>query len=688
MILCVVKVKHSILIIAFVSLCAAGFSQGIDMAAVNAEENFQWGVRAYHNGYYNQAVFYFEKALSLKPNNVTERIWLGRTLYKSGFENAALNEWNAILDLEKGSALLENIVQVISARRGLLAHLLPEEPLVISTVVDAAASGYYPFRRPTSVRPLDDGTLYIVAFGTNEIVHIDANGTVIDVLRGGIEGFDHPFDVLRTDDGFLFVSEYEGSRIAKCTLEGEKLKIIGEKGIGEGNLLGPQFLAMDGKGYLYVTDYGTKRAVKFDQDGNYILSIGTGKESGPELKGPTGIAINGENVYVADNILKQIFVFDESGNLITSYGRNFLKGPEGIFFTDAETLFVADTRMFAEATRIVKLDIPNEQWSEVGGIGDRAERFLHISRDPNADVFAVDHNANKVLALTPMSALSQGIFVQIERIESQNFPEVFLDVAVEDRAGNPVVGLKKENFVITESYKPVGMEKAFLYQSVREVPVAEIVLLLEKSKEAETSKNDFVKAANSIYDRLGKAGGISIVSAGLNAVLEAGREATRLVKMDSIAAGAFSSDWKFDTGVRMAATRLLGSRYKRAVIFMTQGAVSGLPYSDYTLMELLQYLNNNHIGFYILNFGNEDPHEDLRFLCEETAGKAYSFYAPDGINACVDHIISRDDPRYVLRYQSRADTRFGRRFIGVEVEVVLRKRNGRDESGYYGPIQF
>jgi hypothetical protein len=681
-------IKYTIIL----SLILAGgflFCQGIDMAAVNAEENFQWGVRAFHNGYYNQAIFYFEKALSFKPNNVTERIWLGRTLYKSGFEDAALNEWNNVLGQGKGTALLENIIQVISIRRGLLTQIVPEDELVTSTIIDATKNGYHPFRRPTSVRPRKDGTFFIVAFGTNEIIHIDANGTVIDVLRGGIEGFDHPFDVLETDDGFLFVSEYEGARIAKCTLEGDKIKIIGKKGIKEGELLAPQFLAMDSKGYIYTTDYGNKRVTKYDQDGNYILTIGTNKETGAVLGGPTGIATIDGSVYIADNIKKKIFVFDESGNSLTSYGQGFLKGPEGIFFLDGNTLLVADTSTFAEETRIVKLDIKNERWTIHSDIGNQSERLLHIAADPNADFFVVDYNLNKIFTLTPMSVLSQGLFVQIERVEAHNFPDIMLDVAVQDREGNPVVGLKKENFVITESYKPVAREKVLLYQPVQEAPLLDIVILVEKSEKIGVYKKELVAAANSICDLAGNNRAITVVAAGENGVLEAGRDASQLNKIDSITTGSFSQKWRFDSGLRMAATRLLSARSKRAIIFLTEGSPGDQPFTDYTLLELLHYMRNNYIGFYVLNVGTTHRlHDDIAFLCEETDGKAYSYYEPDGIRQCIDHIKNRKDPRYVLKYQSQSDTRFGRRFIGVEVEVVLRKRNGRDENGYYGPIQF
>jgi hypothetical protein len=250
------------------------------------------------------------------------------------------------------------------------------------------------------------------------------------------------------------------------------------------------------------------------------------------------------------------------------------------------------------------------------------------------------------------------------------------------------VGLKKENFVITESYKPVSPDRVVLYQPVREAPLIDIVILVEKSEKTGGYKKELVAAAQSICELAGNDRAVTVVAAGENGILEAGRDASRLNKIDSITAGTFSRQWRFDLGLRMAATRLLSARSKRAIIFLTEGSPGDLPFSEYTLLELDQYMRNNYIGFYVINVGTAGLHDDIAFLCKETDGNSYSYYEPDGIRQCMDHIKNREDPRYILTYTSKSDPRFGRRFIGVEVEVVLRKRNGRDESGYYGPIQF
>lgn len=658
----------------------------IDMEEIQADENFQWGVRAFHNGYFNQAIFYFEKALGFKPLGVRDRLWLGKALYKSGFEEAALNEWNSLLERGKGTVLLENAVRIITMRRGFGREIAEPERFVISSVITSSRTTYREFKRPSSVRARKDGSLYIVAFGTNEILKVNANGTILEVLKGGLEGYDHPFDIIETDKGFLYISEYEGNRIAKCNLAGEKLGFIGKKGINDGDLLGPQFLTMDKKGYLYVTDFGNKRVNKYDQDGQFILSFGGRKAGKSILESPTGIEVFENKIFVADVKQKKIFVFDDSGNHLGSYDDNFLWGPEGLYFDNQNLLYIADTAPFAAKTRIVTFDILQEKWNVQVDLGKEASRLLQVTIDPNGDLFTVDYNLNKIFGLSPLSSLSSGLFVQIERIDATQFPEIIVDVSVQDRYGRPITGLNQNNFIMTESSVPVS--DMSLFKPVQESDNFEVVLLLEKSHKTSKLKKEMKDTINGIYSNIGNTKKIMIVSTGKNPVFEADVNASRLEKIDVINLGQYTDQWQFDTGLRLATTKLLPYRTKRAIVFITEGSLSGNPFSNYSLLDLTYYMKNNYIRFYAITIGKEKMNQDIEFMCNETGGKVFSANAPEGVTMVIKEIIAQRDPRYVITYRSGADTRFGRRFISSEVEVNMRKRSGRDENGYFGPIEF
>ena len=122
------------------------------MDQVRADEYFRWGVIAYHNGYYSNALLSFENALSFKAGNTQTHFWLGKTLYKSGLEEQALQEWRFVVQNDAGTQLLNSYIDVVSFRRALDPELRQEDRYVLSSTIDARAGANYPLRRPTSIR--------------------------------------------------------------------------------------------------------------------------------------------------------------------------------------------------------------------------------------------------------------------------------------------------------------------------------------------------------------------------------------------------------------------------------------------------------------------------------------------------------------------------------------------------------
>ena len=80
--------------------------------------------------------------------------------------------------------------------------------------------------------------------------------------------------------------------------------------------------------------------------------------------------------------------------------------------------------------------------------------------------------------------------------------------------------------------------------------------------------------------------------------------------------------------------------------------------------------------------------EELEYLADASGGQTGYAYGADGVASMVARIRSRPSGRYLLRYQSVHPTDFGRRYIPVEVEVYLLERSGRDEAGFFGPLEF
>jgi len=161
---------------------------GSDLDTVQAREEFRIGVQAYYRFSYNEAIRSFERALSFWPGEPLILDWLGKSYYRSGIENTAFRVWQAAAE---GYGISSGQGMLISSRMETLRNrrlLLP----VADDEVRYVESGRYPgknnemvyFRQPTSVLALNDGSAWVVAYGSNEILRIDPNGIIRERKRG------------------------------------------------------------------------------------------------------------------------------------------------------------------------------------------------------------------------------------------------------------------------------------------------------------------------------------------------------------------------------------------------------------------------------------------------------------------------------------------------------------------------
>ncbi len=173
-----------------------------------AEQEFRRGVQAYYRGAFNDSILEFEKALSYLPSENIILDWLGKAYYRSGVEGAALEHWQYAAGEGYGGILLQNRIEIVRDRRILSGGAL-DKP------VRYTEAGSYPgrnsennlvFSQPTSVLPNTDGTMWVLSYGTNELIKLDLNGLVIDRNGGYFNGFDRPMDLIRLHNGNLLVS--------------------------------------------------------------------------------------------------------------------------------------------------------------------------------------------------------------------------------------------------------------------------------------------------------------------------------------------------------------------------------------------------------------------------------------------------------------------------------------------------
>jgi DNA-binding beta-propeller fold protein YncE len=660
-----------------------GGDSGYDRDVLSAREEFRLGVQAYNRYAFNEAILSFERALSFRPGESLILDWLGRAYYRSGLEDTALRQWQAAAEgygLSSGEGLLiGSRIETVRNRRGLYSLLSDEVRYVEAGRYPGRYDNMVLYRQPTAVLAQEDGSVWVVAYGSNELVRIDVNGLIRQRRRGPLNGFDRPYDLVRGLDGRLYLSEFRGGRISVLNSEGEWQSYIGSKGLQEGMLAGPQNLAVDEEGYLYVVEYGNRRISKFDPDGVFILSFGTRRTGFQGFLSPTGIAAGNGLVYVADGVSRCIYTFDKNGAYRGILVGEGLLGPESLRFTREGQILAADTN------RILLIDPNSSVIRELGRAGGSKIRIIGAEADRNGNILAANFQADEVSVMTSLDDMASGLFVQIDRVNPDNFPLVTVELQIQDRRRRPVVGLDARNFILSEEGKPV-LEQNFLGAGYRDVP-GDIAVLMEGSPNMSSLEQDLAAALRDI-NRSGRV--VSLFSAGEQPVRlrisgPSGLASSGAVTL-AIRGASYSPRWRFDLGLRLAATDLLPGSKKRAVVFISSGSLGELAFEQYGLSELAAYLGNNGIIFHAIIIGDLPAAEELRYLCEETGGQVVPLYRPEGIGPVLQSLGANPSGAYTLSYRSQLPTDFGRAYMPIEAEVYLLERSGRDQIGYFPPL--
>ena len=645
-----------------------------------ASDAFRLGVQAYYRGAFNEAVVQFETALSYLPNDNLILDWLGKSYYKTGLEGSALSYWQSAVNNGYGGLLLQNKIEIVRERR----VTGDSEDKLLRLSEAGSFSGLFNnnliFSGPVSVQPNYDGTLWVVAYNSNEIVLINQNGKIIDRLEGPINGFDRPSDILRLHDGRLLVSEFAGDRLSLLSSKGHFEKYIGQKGRMLGGLVGPLYIAQDYLERIYVTDYGNRRVDVYDKDGEPVFYFGGAQAGFEGLKGPTGIAIIDDYVFVADDYTGCVYQFDRSGNFLRELvEKGTFSHPEAIKVWN-------DKLVICDSNKVVSIDCDTGALFEFVRTGNAPSRVTTANPDINGNLLVSDFTANEVYVMSQTQELVGGLFVQIEQIDASKFPNVTVELRVENRHRQPLVGLQEENFYLSENKQPVTNLR--MLGAASNNTLSDITIIIDCStNNIAAYKSEIETAVKEIAQNM-NGGTLRIVSASAIPVTEyVGRP--DMLGDFTIAAlkNPSAKIINADLALRLAANDLINAEKKRAVVLITSGESSSYNFENYNMAELVSYMNNNSIGFSVIQVKDGAVCDEISYICDNTFGEVYYIFRPQGLSDVVKDIIETPQGIYQLSYTSSMQTNFGTKYLPLEAEVYLLNRSGRDETGYFAPLQ-
>ena len=645
-----------------------------------AAEEFRRGVQAYYKGAFNEAILQFEKALSYLPDDNLILEWLGNTYYKAGLEGSALSYWQTASENGYGGLLLQNKIEIVRERR--VTGDSAEKLMRLSEAgsFSGILNNNLVFSGPLSVLPNSDGTFWITAYNSNELIKINLNGIVQQRITGPLTGFDRPVDVIRLKNGNLLVSESAGNRLALLDNNGHFQKHIGKTGRGIGELVGPQYLAEDSIGRIYVTDYGNRRICVFDKDGNGLYSFGKKQGSFPGLKAPTGIAVINESVFVADETKGCIYEFDRAGNYLRKLVEDdTFNKPESIKIYQ-ENLLVCDQN------KIIGVDADTGALFEYVRTGNAPSRVTAAVEDVNNNVIVTDYSANEIYLMSKIQELVGGLFVQIENVDASHFPNVTVELKVENRHRQPIVGLQLNNFYISENKRPVS--KMQFVGAGSNNTSADITIVVDRTASSAKYKAEIESAIKEIAATMNENSVLRVISAGVIPVIEYTGKPAGVENFDCDALkNPVSKNSSVDLAIRLAANDLINGNKKRSIILISDGNTSSQSFGKYTLAEMASYLNNNTIGLSFVQINQQAVASEYDYLLSNTCGEAYYVFRPEGLENVMMNIIDEPNGIYQISYVSSLQTNFGENFLPVEVEAYLLNRSGRAESGYFSPLQ-
>ena len=684
--------KKSIFILAALFFTYNAFSQTTYSAGLNtydnrirsaeegfAAEEFRRGVQSYYKGSYNEAIVQFEKALSYLPDDNLILEWLGNSYYKSGMEGSALSYWQTASDNGYGGLLLQNKIEIVRERR--ITGDSTDKLMRLSEAgsFSGLLDGNLIFSGPVSILPNNDGTFWVTAYNTNELLKINLNGLVLNRITGPLNGFDRPLDIIALKNGSLLLSESAGNRLSLLDSKGFFQKYIGTKGRKVGEMVGPQYLAEDDYGRIYVTDFGNRRVDVFDAEGNGLFYFGTKTTSFVGLKCPTGIAVYNDSIFVADEDKGCIYEFDRSGNFIRQLVEdNTFKKPEAIKIYQ-QGLLVCDQN------KLIGVEADTGALFEYARTGNAPSRVTTAIEDVNNNVIVSDFLSNEIYIMSKMQELIGGLFVQIENVDASAFPNVTFEIKVENRHRQPVVGLQANNFYISENKRPAAQVQFIGAGSNNSG--ADITLVIDRSASSEY-KEEIETAVKEIAASMKEKSILRLVSAGQIPVLEyvGSPEGVKNFNIESLK-NPQAKNTSIDLALRLAANDLINADRKRSIIFISDGNVSSSSFEKYTLAELSSYLNNNIIGFSFIQLSQKAVASEYDYLISNTRGELYYVYRPESLSSVVSDIINQPNGIYQLSYLSSLPTNFGENFLPLEIEVYLLNRSGRAESGYFAPLE-
>lgn len=202
---------------------------------------------------------------------------------------------------------------------------------------------------PVAVVSDEQGRFYVSDSVRRAVFRFAQDGTWETVIGSG-DGLERPTGLAYDRElRRLWVVDTARHRLLAFDPDGDLVRTVGRRGVGEGEFNYPVAVALDRDGRLFVTDSMNFRVQVLDADGEPLYAFGRGGKGPGDLDKAKGLALDSSgHVYVVEGLHDVIQVFDDHGRLLTVIGGTgngpgeFVL-PAGIHIDAADRILVADS---------------------------------------------------------------------------------------------------------------------------------------------------------------------------------------------------------------------------------------------------------------------------------------------------------------------------------------------------------
>ena len=686
-----------------------------------ARFEFFQGVNLYNTGNFAQALLAFRNAVTLhtrdntkilskNENNIINmyKFWLSKANYAYGNEEIAEVLWRELISQDFFPSYLRNKIEILQSQKSTDTTIQLSQLSRVGSINLAEKQ----LLLPMMLKSLNNGTIGLTVLKSNVVALINPTGVISRFLSKNIEAFQFPTDIEQLSNGTIIVSEFGANSLSSFTSSGSYIAPFikqnkNEDTIANGNitnkniLVGPQFITKDVFDNIYVSVYGTAEIAKFSPEGVLVQRFGKAIDSFFGLENPTGIVVQGNQLWVANNgdTSPTLIEFDTSGNYVSTVSFNDIV----LSNANIESILSIDDNMLMLTLTNSLMKFDSKQRKIIDRLEDSEfSKLISATIDKNGLLWVADQGRHRLDIFTNISNFYTGLHVNVLAIHKSHYPKILIVFSVKNSSGKSITGLTASSIALTEANSSVlsfnVQESITLARTNHIVIIPGLIddisdpLQNKRLKDSISiiSENISIQSDTNkkvIFSLIQPTDSIPYVA------IENTLLASKVIEFSEAVDPNVVSNKDIYQSIQIALNMLLLEQGNKAIVYV--GNINETHDTEvWKRLEKALILNNISLFWVnpniikteennVANNGNEY----FISMVEQTQGKRYQypFILQGTKKSIIDEILAPDLGEYTLEYISKYNSDTAKQYVPIILTGYFYNSSGQDIGGYILP---